>query len=460
MTTTIRRLPAVRRDRVLRVIAIAVLAPLTAWVITRWFGEAVDFHIFRYASLRALHGSDIYTGDIAGPGIAGHGLPYTYTPFALLALLPTTLGRWSTAYHAWGLAAAFAVAWAENAVVVRVLPLGSGTRRAVVLACALALTAASTMMVNEIGMGQVNSLLMLACLADLFRPRHGRLARLIPPGTLVGVATAVKLTPGLFICYFLVTRQWRLARNSALATAACMIAAGAVYPAMSEQFLTSVVWHLPHLVAYGHTFSSPGNNSVQGILAAIGPWSSPLRAPSSVAVAALGLWAARACHRLGHELEAWLIIGITAQLASPVSWTHHWIWLAPAVLLAALYARTRVQQAGTALAVVMLLIGSTAGQYLLARGPAWAWPLAVLQRECLVSVGVWCCVTFLIHAIRAASDRAPGSEIPVTCQPASRSSSEMAADTWSCTSRHVPSCRMATPVIRSGMVIAGKTMVT
>jgi alpha-1,2-mannosyltransferase len=397
---------AARLDRVLRVITIGVLAPLTAWVIMRWFATAVDFHIYRYASVSALHGSDIYNGDIAGPGIAGHGLPYTYTPFALLALLPTTLGSWNTAYHVWGLAAALAVAWAENAVVVRAIPLGSGRRRAAILACALTLTAASTMMVAEISLGQVNSLLMLACLADLFRPRHGRLARLIPPGTLVGVATAIKLTPGLFICYFLVTRQWRLARNSALAAAACMIAAAVVFPAMSEQFLTSVMWHLPHRVAYGHSFTAPGNNSVQGILAAIGPWTRPLRTPASVAAAALGLWAARACHRLGHELEAWLIIGITAQLASPVSWIHHWIWLAPAVLLAALHARTRSQRTGTAIVVVMLLIGSTAGQYLLVHGPAWALPLAVLQRECLVSAGIWCCVTFLLQAMRTARDPA------------------------------------------------------
>jgi len=371
----------------------------------RWFAEPVDFHVYRYASVLAMHGSDIYAGNLAGPGLGGHGLPFTYPPFALLALLPTALAGWSTAYHVWGLAAAFAIAWTENAVAVRMIPLGSGTHRAAILACALTLTAASTMMVNEISMGQVNSLLMLACLADLLRPRHGRLARLIPAGTLVGVATAIKLTPGLFICYFVVTRQWRLARNSALAAAACMIAAAAVYPAMSEQFLTSVIWHLPHLVAFGHTFSSSGNNSVQGILAAIGRWTSPLRTLSSVAVAALGLWAARVCHRLGHELEAWLITGITAQLASPVSWIHHWIWLAPAVLLATLDARTRVRRAGTALVVVMLLIGPGAGQYLLVHGPAWTWPLAVLQRECLVAAGIWCCVTFLIHAIRAARDR-------------------------------------------------------
>jgi hypothetical protein len=396
---------AARLDRVLRAITIGVLAPLTTWVLMRWFALPVDFHVYRYASVEALHGSDIYAGNIAGPGIGSHGLPYTYTPFGLLALLPTALFSWSTAYHLWGLAAVFAAAWAENTVIVRVIPLGSGTRRAAVLACALTLTAASTMMVNEITMGQVNSLLMLACLADLFRPRRGRLARLIPPGMLVGVATAIKLTPGLFICYFVVAGQWRLARNSAVAAAACILAAAVVYPAMSEQFLTSVMWHLPHLVAFGHTFSSPGNNSVQGILAALGPWTSPLRMPSSVAVAALGLWAARVCHRLGHEQEAWLITGIAAQLASPVSWTHHWIWLAPAVLLAALAARTHVQRAGAAIAVVMLLIGPSAGQYLLVHGPAWTLPLSVLQRECLVSTGIWCCATFLVQAIHGARDR-------------------------------------------------------
>ena len=65
----------------------------------------------------------------------------------------------------------------------------------------------------------------------------------------------------------------------------------------------------------------------------------------------------------------------------------------------------------------MLLTGSTAGQYLLVHGPAWALPLAVLQRECLVSAGIWCCATFLIHAIRAA--REPGdAPLPARAAPA------------------------------------------
>jgi alpha-1,2-mannosyltransferase len=395
---------AAKRDRLLRAVVIGVLPTLAAWVITRWISgvNAVDFLVYRYGSAMALHGTDVYARNISGPRIAPGGMPYTYSPFALLALLPTVLGNWRITYRVWSLAALLAVALIENVLVVRLIPLGSGRRRAVVLAAALTLTAFSTMMVNEISFGQINSLLMLACLADLFRPRHGRWARLIPPGTLVGVATAIKLTPGLFICYFVVTRQWRLARASALAAAGCLLAAAVVYPTMSEHFFTSVIWHLPGRVAFDGSFATAGNQSAQGMLAAIGAWTAPLRAPASVAAAALGLWMARTCHRLGHEPEAWLTTGITAELVSPVSWIHHWIWLAPAILLCATRARSLRQRAATVGAIAMLLLGPGAGDYLLRHGPAWALPIAVVQRECLVAAGIWCCLTFMIYASRNA----------------------------------------------------------
>jgi alpha-1,2-mannosyltransferase len=415
---------AAKRDRLLRAVVIGVLPTLAAWFITRWMSgvNPVDFLVYRYGSAMALHGTDIYARNISGPRIALGGMPYTYSPFALLALLPTVLGSWRVTYRIWCLAALLAVALTENVLVVRLIPLRSGRRRAVVLAAALALTAFSTMMVNEISFGQINSLLMLACLADLFRPRHGRWARLIPPGTLVGVATAIKLTPGLFICYFVVTRQWRLARNSGLAAAVCLLAAAVVYPTMSEQFFTSVLWHLPSRVAFEGGFATSGNQSVQGMLAAVGAWTAPLRAPASVAAAALGLWAARTCHRLGREPEAWLITGITAELVSPVSWIHHWIWLAPAILLCATRARSLRQRAAVAGAIMMLLLSPNAGDYLIRHGPAWALPVAVVQRECLVVVGIWCCLTFVIYASRNACPEAPATASnPGRCESRPRS---------------------------------------
>jgi hypothetical protein len=385
------------RDRVLRAAVIAAVVPVAVWIITRWLSRVnpVDFLVYRYASALALHGANVYAHNLSGPMIAPGGMPYTYTPFALIALLPTVLGGWRIAYLSWCLAAVLAIAWAENAVVTRVVPVGTGMRRAMVLACALTITAASTMMINEISFGQINSLLLLACLADLFRPRSGRLARLVPPGTLVGIATAIKLTPGLLICYFAVTGQWRLARNSALSCIACLLAGTVAYPGMSAQFYSSVIWHLPGRVAFGGGFATYGNNSVQGILAAIGPETAPWRMPASIVVAALGLWAARACHNRGCELDAWLITGVTSQLAAPVSWIHHWVWLAPAVLLAAVRARTRVARAGARVTTAMLLIGPGTGNNLLHHGPGWELPFAALQRECLVTAGLWCIAMFL-----------------------------------------------------------------
>jgi hypothetical protein len=75
----------------------------------------------------ALHGTDIYARNISGPRIALGGMPYTYSPFALLALLPTVLGSWRITYRIWCLAALLAVALTENVLVVRLIPLGSGS---------------------------------------------------------------------------------------------------------------------------------------------------------------------------------------------------------------------------------------------------------------------------------------------------------------------------------------------
>ena len=72
----------------------------------------------------------------------------------------------------------------------------------------------------------------------------------------------------------MVTRQWRLARASALA-APLLWPPPPCLPAMSQQFFTSVMWHLPGKVAFDGGFATSGNHSAQGILAAIGAWTGP-----------------------------------------------------------------------------------------------------------------------------------------------------------------------------------------
>ena len=93
-----------------------------------------------------------------------------------------------------------------------------------------------------------------------------------------------------------------------------------------------------------------------------------------------------------------------AQLASPVSWIHHWVWLAPAMLLVALRSRSYLTWTGTGLATAVMLIGGPEpGGQLLAHGPAWALPVGALIRESLVATGIWCITMFLAQPSRASA---------------------------------------------------------
>jgi len=404
-TGVVGKLSAAFRDRALRAVVIVVLTLGATVILVHWVTgvDPVDFLVYRYASRMALHGADVYSHNITGPMIKAPGLPYTYTPFGLIALLPTVLFGWHSAYLAWCLADMLAIALVLDAVVAQEVAIGRGARRAVILAVALVLTAFSTIVINEVSFGQVNGLLLGACLADVLRSREGRLARFLPPGSLIGIATAIKLLSGLLICYFILTRQWRLTRNSIVGCAVCILIGGLAYPGMTVKFFTTVIWQLPQRVAVG-SFATWGNNSVQGILAALGVQPGFWRTTASVAVAAGGLWAAWGCHRRGRELEAWLTVGIVAQLASPVSWIHHWVWLAPAVLLVAVRSRSYLTWTATALVTAVMLIGGPEpGGQLAAHGPTWTLPIGALLRESLVATGIWCITMFLAQASRAAA---------------------------------------------------------
>ena len=61
---------------------------------------------------------------------------------------------------------------------------------------------------DGIRFAQVNAFLVLACLLDLQRPRQ-RWLMTVPPGVLVGLAMAIKLTPGVFVIHYLVGKRWR-----------------------------------------------------------------------------------------------------------------------------------------------------------------------------------------------------------------------------------------------------------
>jgi len=174
--------------------------------------------------------------------------------------------------------------------------------------------------------GQVNLVLLAMVLVDLWRPQ-GRL----PRGVLIGLAAAVKLTPGIFIVYLLLTRRMKEALVASTAFVMATLLALAIAPGSSWRYWTGVIFNLNRV----GVVRDARNQSLYGTLARLiggaqhahWPWLA-----TALATACLGLGVAALLSRRGHELWAVCACGTTGVLISPISWDHHWVWAVPCLV--------------------------------------------------------------------------------------------------------------------------------
>jgi alpha-1,2-mannosyltransferase len=183
-------------------------------------------------------------------------------------------------------------------------------------------------------LGQVNLILTAMIMLDLLGTRPSRWR-----GVLLGIAAAVKLTPGVFVLYLLVRRRWREAGNAVAAFVAATGLAAAVLPSGSWKYWTDILWHG---TGVGTSLNRHDNKSVLGVADRLfGSAGGPVWAVLVIPVAIAGLWVATLVSDTGREAYALGLVGVTGCLVSPVSWPHHWIWLIPALAGAAHAAATR-----------------------------------------------------------------------------------------------------------------------
>jgi alpha-1,2-mannosyltransferase len=275
-----------------------------------------DALVYQAEGAAVVHGRDLY-----GFTITAGRLPATYPPFAALLFVPT----------AWLPAPALKVAFlAGNALLLAWLVqlsarLAGRPAGPAPLCAATALAVWLEPVFQTFVFGQINLALAALVLWDLTRPPGAR-----GKGAATGVATGIKLTPGLFIVYLLL-RGHRREAGTALAAYAATVALGAlVLPAASVAYWTRLVFDTDRV---GKQWIID-NQSLQGLIARAlrDPAPGPAWLLPALAAGAVGLWAARrAPDRWGIPLT-----GLTALLVSPISWSHHWVWCVPllAVLLA------------------------------------------------------------------------------------------------------------------------------
>ncbi|MFI7330031.1 glycosyltransferase family 87 protein [Micromonospora aurantiaca] len=353
----------------------------------------------------ARDGGEIY--DFLRPGTQ-YG--FTYPPFAALVMLPM-------AYLPWGAAIVVSVTatvLASAVVIWRLLdPVArrSGWTRWFALAVALCLAAAYEPMRETVNFGQVNMLLLFLVAVDLLwlLPARSRWA-----GVGIGLATAIKLTPGIFIVYLLVTGRWRAALTTVGTAAVATLVAAGLFPDASREFWTEALWNTDRVGELAFV----SNQSLRGVVARLDP-----QHPSTIAWLVLVLltlvvwaWRSRAAVAAGDEATGLALTGAVMCLVSPVTWVHHLVWLLPGLILLvdngmAAPARSRRRR--------LLLAAALIGYALLCSRIVWSWEKDFTGVDGFLGSNtyVWISLALLLglpvrHWLTPAGGGRPGDGVP------------------------------------------------
>ncbi|WDZ87531.1 glycosyltransferase 87 family protein [Micromonospora cathayae] len=252
---------------------------------------------------------------------------FTYPPFAALVMLPMAFLSWHLAI----VVSVTATVLASLAVIWRLLDpvaVRAGWSRWFTLAVAACLAAAFEPMRETVNFGQVNMLLLFLVAVDLLwlAPRGSRWL-----GVGIGLATAIKLTPGIFLVYLLVTRRWRAAAVATGTAGAATLSAAALFPDASREYWTQAFWNTDRVGELAFI----SNQSLQGVVARLDPGHPSTLLWLALVAATLVIWArrCRAAVAVGDEATGFALTGVVMCLVSPVTWVHHLVWLLPALIL-------------------------------------------------------------------------------------------------------------------------------
>ncbi|GAA5098716.1 glycosyltransferase 87 family protein [Nocardia iowensis] len=302
-------------------IASAILSLLAHW----WSGY-IDLQVYRNGARVWLDDGELY-GPM--PPVAGIGLPFTYPPlaalfFAPLALMPLLLAE--VLVLVTSLASLAVTLWV---VLARIRPELSRLSTLTIVIGAVALLQTFEPLRQTFGFGQINLVLMAAITLDCLVRKP-----FWPRGMLIGIAVSVKLIPGGYLLYFLLRKDWKAAGTLIVSAIAAVGLGFLLFPSDSTEY-----WF--HTLADTGRIGPPyfaGNQSIKGMVFRLGVADSVATllwiALSLVAIALAAVWMRRLIDA-GATVAALLVNAAVVLLVSPVSWSHHWVWIAPALVVTA-----------------------------------------------------------------------------------------------------------------------------
>lgn len=348
--------------------ACVAAASLAVFAVVRHFHGAtmVDMLVYRGEGAAVVHGEDLYAMRV-------WDLPATYPPFAAMLFVPSTWFEVSTLRVLVMVLGLALLALAVH-LSLRLIEWPRARHRPAAVLFATGLGVWLEPVYTTFQYGQVNLGILCLVLWDLTRPDRSRFK-----GVGIGLATAIKITPGLFAVYLLLTGRIR----AALVSAGTFLTAGLigwlVLPDASFGFWTRYLWD-PSRVGVTALMD---NQSLRGAVCRLLDVSDPglVGLAACAVVGTLGLAVAVLAGRSARLLrraDAWgaVCTAFTALLISPISWTHHWVWCIPLIALLAAEGRSTARRVllGITLAV-FLSHAMWISPHRWGRGVAWYWQL-------------------------------------------------------------------------------------
>jgi alpha-1,2-mannosyltransferase len=322
------------------VLLVAVLAVYVADLATHLSSMAAmrDLAVYRNGGLIVRHVAPAYDGHRASPlydWMGQNGVQFTYPPFAAIVFAVASVLSWTALRWAMTLASLAALGLSLWLVFGA---LGYSGRPKVRLGATLGVSALALLtepVQQTLALGQVNLLLMLLIVADLLTASALKEQTRWWHGIGIGLAAAVKLTPLIFIPYLLLVRRYRQAATAAGTFVVTVLLGYAILPKDSGTYwLHGLVFNANRIVFLG----TRGNQSLRGVLTRLAGSVTSGTAPwlvAAILVLIAGVVAAAVLYRAGHPVAGMLGCALTGLLVSPLSWDHHWVWVAPAIALLA-----------------------------------------------------------------------------------------------------------------------------
>lgn len=304
-------------------LAVSIAARLAWTYLVPNGANFVDLHVYLGGAAALDHPGTLYSYVYADQ-TPDFPLPFTYPPFAAVLFYPLHLLPFGLVAFAWqvGIIAAL-----YGVVRISQLLLGvSGGRRA-----AMAWTAVSIWIEplrSTFDYGQINVVLVLAVLWAVYSSRWWL------SGLLVGLAAGIKLTPAVSGLYFLGARRFRAVVFSAVVFLATVALSVAVVGQQGRYYFTDLLGDAGRIGPIGTSFNQSWRGGISRILGHDAGYG-PIVVVSLAVTAVLALLAWRAVQSFddgSDRLGAIVVVQLFGLLLSPISWTHHWVWLVPLMI--------------------------------------------------------------------------------------------------------------------------------